>query len=242
MGDAYPYGTQASITLECKGSATPNFNCPFDNSASGDSGSGQVFWYRLRLKFASDYVPAPDGYNYVFETFDNGACGSCVSPTIKINTATVAGTCSTNVRTICSNEPSYSSLVPALWFQYTGGANTSPKISYIRMPDGSLQRNVWYDIVVYYKWSTTAGAVAFWINTGSGWTEIGSATNVPTAYYSGSSTPDCTVAGNTCYPMQYFTGATLYHEWTSWNQTAYFQDIVAGKTAASIGEPQLTSP
>jgi hypothetical protein len=240
-GSSYPFGTQANVNLVCTGPT--HVECPFENTASPSPGSGQVFWYRIRFKFASSYEPAPNGYNYVLEMFDqpSGNPGA-VSPTVKINTNSPRGACYTDVRPICTRPGAD----PAIFIHYTGGDIDAPQVGgYLRMRDGSLRRNVWYDLILFYKWSTTQGAVRFWINfhSGSGWRREGSVAGVPTAYYAPASPqPDCAHPGNSCYPQQYMTAAAMYHAWTTWPQTAYFQDFVTGSTSASIGVPGLVGP
>jgi hypothetical protein len=184
-------------------------------------------------------VPSPNGYNWLFEPFDNQICPNCHSPALGVNTdggVTCAGVSPNTSVPVCQS--SQQGTNPALMLQYSGSSTSNPQINAAYMPANSLQRGVWYDIVIHMTYSTTSGAVQWWINTGSGWVPEANISGVPTMYYTGSSSPDCTVPGNSCAS---FTNLDLelYHYWQTWSQSVYFEDVVTGPTAASVGEPQL---
>ena len=88
------------------------------------------------------------------------------------------------------------------------------------------------------KVSTTSGVVQFWINTGSGWTQEWNISDVPTAYYKGSSSPDCTAASNSCQAITN-EDVEIYSHWLTWSNSVHYQGLVTGPSAASIGEPGL---
>lgn len=61
---------------------------------------------------------------------------------------------------------------------------------------------------------------------------------MPTAYQTGTSTPDCTVAGNTRQPIT-SEDVEIYSQWLTWSNSIHCEGYVTGPSAASIGEPGL---
>lgn len=234
-GNTRPFGTQAGTYLLCAqfSQGGTKMQCPFNDTESGSASSGQDAWYRVRIKFPTGYRPSPNGYNWLIEPFDNQICRGCHSPALGVETDSVKGACSGSPAVCTVPGPR-----PALRVQYSGGPTSNPQIHSSDARANSLRRNVWYDIVMHMKYSTTAGAVQWWTNTGSGWKRMGNVTGVPTMYYTGVRSPDCTLAGNSCAAFKSFN-VELYHEWATWSQAVYFEDLVAGPSAASVGEPAL---
>jgi hypothetical protein len=171
---------------------------------------GQDSWYRVRVRFPTDYEPVTGDWNWIVEWHDDAVTSSYGAKSIAVG--------------VYSDYPQVSGEAgknPRLVLRLGGGSSTSPSYEAIELPSNSLVRDHWYDMVFHFVWHTNSsiGLAEWWLDGDQivSW-------HFPTLF----TNPDGTSSYNTCDLMN-------YHWAAPWTSEIDFDQVVIGPSRSSVG-------